>query len=432
MDTYLVGGAVRDQLLGKEAVDRDYVVVGSTPAEMEAAGFLNVGLDFPVFLHPESREEYALARTERKGARTPHLDFDSSVTLVEDLWRRDLTVNAMALDDSGGLIDPYGGARDLAFGVLRHVSDSFRDDPIRILRVARLAARYTDFTVAPETMALMCTMVAAGDVDSLVPERAWKELSRGLMEGKPSRMFELLRECGALVRILPELDRLWGVPQPALPHPEIDTGVHVMMVLDMAARLGAPLTVRFAALCHDFGKGTTPADVLPKHHKHELRSYDLLKPVCRRLKVPSDCRAVAELVAREHGNVHASMGFGPGPIVRLLQRCDAVRRPERFAEILFACECDARGRLGLEERPYPQRERLTAALALARGVDTEAVAAKLIGLGQSGPEIGEGIHGARVIAVAAGFDALPHPPAPVAPAAPDSEEPAKASRRPKP
>ena len=421
MKAYLVGGAVRDRLLGIPVNDRDYVVVGSTPAAMEAAGYLNVGLDFPVFLHPETREEYALARTERKtgaGYRGFVVTTGEHVTLKEDLWRRDLTINAMAEDEHGVVIDPHGGRRDLNLRVLRHVSESFTEDPVRILRIARLAARYADFTVAPETMALMGSMVRAGEVDALVKERLWKEISRGLMEGMPSRMFEVLRECGALARVLPELDALWGIPQPEAHHPEIDTGVHVMMVLDVASQMDAPLAVRFACLCHDFGKGTTPIDILPRHHKHELRSVDLLHPVCDRWKVPGDCRALAAVVAGEHGNIHASMTFGPAPLVRLLERCDAVRRPERFADALMACEADARGRLGLEDRPYPQRARLLAVLELARSVDAGAVAAKFSALGQSGPEIGEGIHAARIGAVAAGFDALPFPPAPAVPTTP--------------
>jgi tRNA nucleotidyltransferase (CCA-adding enzyme) len=415
MKTFLVGGAVRDHLQGLPATDLDYVVVGSTPEAMIAAGYTPVGLDFPVFLHPVTKDEYALARTERKtgpGYRGFVVASDATVTLEEDLWRRDLTINAMAMDANGLVIDPHGGRRDLADKVLRHVSPSFTEDPVRILRVARLAARYKGFTVAPETVELMRSMASTGEVDSLVPERVWKELSRGLMESTPSRMFEVLRECGALERLLPELNALWGIDQPAAHHPEIDTGIHAMMVIDMAAQMNAPLTVRFACLCHDFGKGTTPKDILPKHHKHELRSVDLLHPVCDRFKVPSECRELAAVVAGEHGNVHASLTFGAAPMARLLDRCDAIRRPVRFSDALLACECDARGRLGFENRLYPQRPRLLAALELARSVDTAAVAAKLVGLGQSGKEIGEGVYGARVCAIQAGFDALPHSPGP--------------------
>jgi tRNA nucleotidyltransferase (CCA-adding enzyme) len=411
MNIFLVGGAVRDQLLGRPASDRDYVVVGSNPQEMLDAGFFSVGADFPVFLHPESGEEYALARTERKTGPGYHgfaVRSSPSVTLAEDLRRRDLTINAMAMTSAGDVIDPHGGRIDLGAKVLRHVSASFSEDPVRILRVARLAARFTDFTVAPETMVLMASMTRAGEVDALVPERVWKEVSRGLMEAKPSRMFEVLRECGALARIFPELEALWGVPQRAEHHPEVDTGVHVMMVLDMSARLGAPLDVRFACLCHDLGKGTTPTEMLPRHHDHEGRSVELLHPVCDRWKVPSDVRGLAHLVAAEHTSVHASFAHGPTPLARLIDRCDAFRRPRRFAAALLACECDARGRLGHEESAYPQRQRLLAALALTTSVDTRAVAGKFAALGQSGPAIGEAIFAARAMAVQAGFNALPH------------------------
>lgn len=327
-----------------------------------------MGRDFPVFLHPQTHEEYALARTERKsgrGYRGFAVQASPEVTLEEDLSRRDLTINAIAqpADAAGasasdpsathGLCDPYGGVRDLQARVLRHVTDAFREDPVRILRVARFAARFTDFTVAPETLALMREMVEAGEVDHLVAERVWQELARGLMEPAPSRMFEVLRACGALAVLLPELDRLWGVPQRAEYHPEVDTGVHVMMVLDMAARLQAPLAVRFACLVHDLGKGTTAADVLPRHIGHETRSAELLRDVCERLRVPVDCRETADVVAREHGHIHRSADLNAAALVRLLERCDALRKPARFAEVLLACECDARGRLGFEETPYP-------------------------------------------------------------------------------
>lgn len=404
--TYLVGGAVRDQLLGLPVNDHDYVVIGSTPEKMIESGFQRVGLDFPVFLHPVSRDEYALARTERKsgpGYRGFTVESDSTVTLEEDLWRRDLTINAMAMDEHGVVIDPHGGQRDLFSKVLRHVSSSFAEDPVRILRVARLAARYEGFRVAPETRAMMKSMVESGEVDALVPERIWKELSRGLMEAKPSRMFEVLRDCGALNRLLPELDNLFGVSQVPAYHPEIDAGEHVMMVIDMAAKLNAPLTVRFACLCHDFGKGTTSEDILPHHYKHESRSVDLLKPVCDRFKVPSECRELALVVAAEHGNIHASLSFDATPLTRLFDRCDAIRRPERFAEALLACECDARGRFTFEDRPYPQRARLLAALKFARNVDTSVVAAELIARGQLGPKIGIGITLARITAIKNGL-----------------------------
>jgi tRNA nucleotidyltransferase (CCA-adding enzyme) len=414
MDIYMVGGAVRDKLLGLPVQDHDWVVVGATPEDLTAQGFLPVGKDFPVFLHPHTREEYALARTERNTARG-YRGFEvyaaPEVTLEQDLARRDLTINAMAAPahaekvsngfepDFDALIDPYGGRTDLQAKVLRHVTGAFCEDPVRILRLARFAARFPDFSVAPETLALMQAMVADGEVDGLVPERVWQELARGLMEGTPSRMFDVLRDCGALQHLLPEVAALWGVPQRAEYHPEIDTGIHLMMVLDMAARLGAPLPVRFACLCHDLGKGSTPADMLPRHIGHEERSADLLKGLCQRLRPPTDCREIADVVAREHGNIHRSGECSPAAVVRLLERCDAFRKPQRFADILLACECDARGRLGLEQRPYPQRPKLLQALAAAQAVATERVAAEAMAAGQSGPQIGQRIHQARVEAV---------------------------------
>ena len=412
MQTYLVGGAIRDALLGRPGSDRDWVVVGATPEEMSDQGYLPVGRDFPVFLHPQTREEYALARTERKSApgyRGFVVHASPEVTLEQDLARRDLTVNAIALPaehagatpDLAHLVDPFHGRRDLQDKVLRHVTDAFREDPVRILRVARFAARFADFSIAPETLALMREMVAAGEADALVPERVWQELARGLMEARPSRMFELLRECGALAVLLPEVDRLWGVPQPEAHHPEIDTGRHLMLVLDMAARLDAPLAVRFACLVHDLGKGTTPAEVLPRHIGHEQRSVGLLREVCERWRVPVELRELAEVVAREHGNIHRSAGLGAQALVRLLERCDAFRKPARFEQALLACECDARGRLGMEERPYPERQRLLDALAAARSVQTETVAHAAQQAGATGPRIGEAIARARVAAVAA-------------------------------
>ncbi|MEJ7928626.1 multifunctional CCA addition/repair protein [Ramlibacter sp. AN1015] len=404
MQIYEVGGAVRDALLGLPVHDRDWVVVGATPEQMILAGFLPVGKDFPVFLHPETREEHALARTERKTARGYHgfsFHADPGVTLEQDLARRDLTINAMARGADGVLVDPYGGQRDLHARVLRHVTEAFREDPVRILRLARFAARFADFAIAPETLTLMRAMVEEGEADALVAERVWQELARGLMEARPSRMFEVLRACGALARLLPEVDRLWGVPQRADYHPEVDTGVHLMMVLDMSARLRAPLPVRFACLTHDLGKGTTAPDVLPRHIGHEERSARLLKGVTARLRVPTDCRELAEVVAREHGNIHRSAGFGAAALVRLLERCDALRKPDRFADALLACECDARGRLGLEESPYPQRAHLLAALAAAQSVDTAAVAQRAQSAGAAGRTIGEWVHRARVSAVAA-------------------------------
>ena len=403
MKTWRVGGAVRDALLGRPVNDHDWVVVGASPKELVDQGYLPVGKDFPVFLHPETREEVALARTERKTAPGYHgftFHADPAVTLEEDLQRRDLTINAMAQDDDGLIVDPYGGRKDLEARVLRHVSPAFAEDPVRILRIARFAARFHDFTVAPETTTLMSRMVEDGEVDALVAERVWQELSRGLMEERPSRMFEVLRSSGALARLLPEVDGLWGVPQPELHHPEVDTGVHLMMVLDTAARLGAPLTVRYACLGHDLGKGTTPEDEWPRHIAHEARSVKLVERVSERLRVPNDCRETAVTVAREHGNVHRSGSLDAAAVVRLLDRCDAWRRPERFADMLLACECDARGRLGKEDEPYPQRERLLGALKAARSVDTAAVAAKAAEQGRQGPAIADAIRRARQEAVA--------------------------------
>lgn len=389
MKLYLVGGAVRDALLGALTPehDRDWVVVGSTPEAMLQAGFLPVGKDFPVFLHPQTHEEYALARTERKTAAGYHgFSFYAAadVSLEQDLARRDLSINAMALpaellhgQDLAGLepqeieahlIDPYGGLADLRAGVLRHVSPAFSEDPVRILRLARFAARFHGFDVAPQTLALMQEMVAAGEVQALVAERVWQELAKGLMQPQPERMIELLRACGALAVLLPELNALWGVPQRADYHPEIDTGIHTMMVLRMAAHLQAPLPVRFAALTHDLGKGTTPADILPRHIGHEMRSVDLLRRVCQRWRVPSDCKDLALLVAKEHGNIHRCLELKPAALLRLLERCDALRRPERFAQVLQACECDARGRLGHEDKAYPQAAHLQLALQAAQSV----------------------------------------------------------------
>ena len=417
MQTYLVGGAVRDALMGLPVRDRDYVVVGSTPEAMVAAGYLPVGKDFPVFLHPQTRDEYALARTERKTAKGYHgftFYTDSEVTLEMDLVRRDLTINAIAVRAGSTssnsdfslknithfeLIDPYKGQSDIKAKVLRHVSLAFAEDPVRILRLARFAARFAGFSVASETMALMRRMVASGEVDALVAERVWQELARGLMEAKPSRMLQVLRQCNALAVLLPEVDRLWGVPQPEAHHPEIDTGVHLMMVLDMAATLDAPLPVRVACLLHDLGKGTTPADVLPRHINHETRSVDLLLPLCERLRVPLDCKELAVVVAREHGNIHRSMELNAQAVMRLLERCDAMRKPARFAQALLACECDARGRLGKQGDAYPQRARLSAALAAALAVATEPIAARAVSAGLNGPKIGEAIAQERVKAI---------------------------------
>nr|WP_133703097.1 multifunctional CCA addition/repair protein [Roseateles toxinivorans] len=404
MQTYLVGGAVRDALLGRPVTDRDWVVVGGSPTEMLAEGFVPVGKDFPVFLHPASHEEYALARTERKTAPGYHgfsVHAAPDVTLEEDLRRRDLSINAMAQDAEGRLIDPYGGQADLRNKVLRHVSEAFAEDPVRILRLARFAARFADFMVAPETQDLMGQMVACGELDALVAERVWQELARGLMEARPSRMFEVLRACGALARLLPEVDRLWGVPQPPAHHPEIDTGVHLMLVLDMSAQLRAPLSVRYACLAHDLGKGTTPVDQLPRHIGHEGRSVKLAAAIAQRLRVPRDCAELAEVVAREHGHVHGSLELSPAAVLRLLERCDALRQPQRFELALVACECDARGRTGMESRPYPQADRLRRAMAAALAVATAPVAAAAAERGAVGPEIGRAIQQARLEALVA-------------------------------
>jgi tRNA nucleotidyltransferase (CCA-adding enzyme) len=405
---YLVGGAVRDALLGPpysdRTSDRDWVVVGATPQALLAAGYKPVGQDFPVFLHPRTGEEVALARTERKAGRGYHgftVHAAPGVTLAEDLQRRDLTINAIAQAEDGTLVDPCGGQRDLAARVFRHVSPAFVEDPVRLLRLARLAARFTDFHVAPETQALLTKMVAEGEVDALVPERVWQEISRGLMEAQPSRMFAVLRQCGALARLLPELDRLWGVPQPPEHHPEVDTGQHVMLVLDQAAALNAPLPVRWAALVHDLGKGTTPPAEWPRHIAHEARSATLARQVADRLRVPNDCRELADVVAREQGNVHRSHTLNAAAVVRLLDRCDAWRRPQRFEQALVACECDARGRTGLEDRDYPQRERLLRALRAAQAVDAGAAVAAAAAAGAKGPALGAAVGQAREAAVAA-------------------------------
>ena len=416
MQIYMVGGAVRDRLLGLPVQDHDWVVVGATPEQMVAQGYLPVGKDFPVFLHPDTREEYALARTERKSGRgyKGFTVFTSpDVTIDEDLARRDLTINAIAAraDWTGTegqkdpeFIDPFHGRRDLRAKVLRHVTAAFREDPVRILRLARFAARFHDFTIAPETMALLREMVQEGEADHLVPERVWQELARGLMEDHPVRLFDVLRDCGALRVVLPELDRLWGVPQRPEYHPEVDTGVHVMMVLQQAARLRAPLPVRWACLMHDLGKGTTPADVLPRHIGHEARSARLLRAVAERLRVPTECTELAEVVAREHGNIHRSAELNAAALVRLLERCDAFRKPARFADALLACECDARGRLGMEDDAYPQRPRLLAALAAAQGVQTASVAQAAMAHGAQGAAIGQAVAKARAQAVQGWMD----------------------------
>ena len=488
MQIYLVGGAVRDALLGLPVQDRDWVVVGATPEQMVAAGFLPVGKDFPVFLHPVTKEEYALARTERKtapGYKGFVIHAAPDVTLEQDLARRDITINSIARYESAtrargifdasnrfidaeaaakpaasALIDPHGGQQDLRNKVLRHVTGAFREDPVRILRVARFAARFADFSVAPETMQLMREMVAHGEADHLVAERVWQELARGLMAHKPSRMFEVLRDCGALARLLPEIQ--WGSNSNAIaaqhaaatpvhrpmnqesgphsmprtdPPPEVDSGIHLLRVLDMSARLNASLPVRFACLCHALDSDTRPAGMLAKKsgadskfastvaRKQELargaettlepdpnlsnldasreeRGAKLLKSICQRLRVPTECRELAEVVAREHGNIHRSGDLNAVALVRLLERCDAFRKPARFAEVLLACECLARGRLGREASAYPQRQRLLGALQAAQSVATEPIATHAIATGATGINVGEMIHAARVAAVA--------------------------------
>ena len=406
MKIYQVGGAVRDALLGLPVHDRDWLVVGGTPEAMVAQGFTPVGRDFPVFLHPRTHEEYALARTERKsghGYQGFTVYTSPDVTLEEDLARRDLTINAIAApaDWTGdeGIFDPYHGVTDLHAKVLRHVTEAFAEDPVRILRVARFAARFTASSVAPETMALTQAMVQAGEVAHLVPERVWQEISRGLMEAQPERMFAVLRACGALAVLLPELDRLWGVPQRADYHPEVDTGLHTMLVLGQAVQQQAPLAVRWACLVHDLGKGTTPADVLPRHIGHEQRGAKLVRQVGERWRVPKECTELAELVAAEHGNIHRSLDLSPAAVLRLLQRCDALRKPERFAQALWACECDARGRWGFEAAAYPQRGRLAQALAVALGVATGPIAAQAVAAGKQGAAIGQAVDAVRVQAL---------------------------------
>ena len=400
MRIYAVGGAVRDELLGLPVQDRDYVVVGATPQDMLAQGYLPVGKDFPVFLHPQTREEYALARTERKAGRG-YKGFtvyaSPEVTLEEDLLRRDLTINAMARDEDGRFIDPQGGQSDLLGKVLRHVSAAFAEDPVRILRVARFAARFPEFSVAPETLALMRAMVDNGEADHLVPERVWQELSRGLMAEKPSRMFQVLRECGALAGLMPELDRLFGVPQPPEHHPEIDTGLHVMLVIDWAATQGLSLTARFAALTHDLGKGLTSLELWPRHHGHEAKSADLVKMLSQRLRVPADCRDLAVLTARYHGDIHRAQELRPETLLKILESADAFRRPQRFRELLLACEADFRGRPGYADRSYPQPARFQKALEVASAVDTAALASANPGNEKNA------IHRARVEAIKLGL-----------------------------
>ena len=379
MKVFEVGGSIRDALLGLQNQDRDYVVIGATPEQMITLGYKPVGADFPVFLHPDTHAEYALARTERKtapGYQGFVFHTSPDVTLEEDLARRDFTINAIARDTDGTLIDPYNGVADLNARVLRHVGNAFVEDPLRVLRGARFAARFAalGFQIAPETKALMQTMVQSGELDHLVAERVWQELSRGLMEPVPSKMFEVLRDCGALPRLLPEIDRLFGVPQTAKSHPEIDTGVHVMMVLDYAASKNHPLPIRFAALCLDLGKGITPQKSWPHHPGHEKSGVQLLDGMCDRLRIPTDCRDLARMAARWHGDAHAALQLRAEQLLALMDATDALRRPERFHDFVEACVCDHHGRLGFANAPYPQKEFLLAALSTLQTIDFSAVA----------------------------------------------------------
>ncbi|MEN8170552.1 MAG: multifunctional CCA addition/repair protein [Pseudomonadota bacterium] len=400
MKIYLVGGAVRDALLGIEPKDHDWVVVGATPQQMLELGYQAVGKDFPVFLHPETKEEYALARTERKTGPGYHgFEFHASpeVTLEEDLIRRDLTINAMAQDSDGNIIDPFNGREDLENGRLRHVSDAFIEDPVRILRIARYAARFArwDFRVAHGTHALMKKMVVNGEVDALVAERVWQELERSLGEESPARFFEVLRNCGALARIFPELDALFGVPQPKQHHPEEDSGIHTLMVLEQAARLSPDRLVRFAALVHDLGKGTTPADEWPKHIEHEARGVPLVKEMCDRLRIPKEYRELAILVTREHLNYHRAAELRPATLLKLLERTDAFRRPERLEQFLLACEADSRGRTGFEDQHFVQPGLFRRAYHAAMQISAREV----VDSGFSGKAVGEELHRRRINAI---------------------------------
>ncbi|HET6655525.1 MAG TPA: multifunctional CCA addition/repair protein [Gammaproteobacteria bacterium] len=401
MEIYLVGGAVRDRLLQLPVSEQDWVVVGATPDDMLARDFRPVGKDFPVFLHPETNEEYALARTERKSGRGYYgfeVDASTGVTLEDDLRRRDLTINAMAQTPDGELIDPYGGQRDLDARVLRHVSPAFEEDPLRVLRVARFAARFATlgFSIAPETLALMRRMADSGELATLVPERVWKETSRALMDETPRVYFQTLRECGALAAVFPEVDALFGVPQPPKHHPEVDTGVHVLMVIDQAARLSSDLAVRFGALVHDLGKADTPADVLPSHHGHEARGVKHVEALCRRLRTPRALRDLGVIVSRWHLHCHRADQLKPDTVLKVFEGTDAFRRPERFEQFLLVCEADARGRAGLENRDYPQPDYLRGALKAAQAVDARQLAEE----GLAGAALGQRLRELRREAIA--------------------------------
>lgn len=399
MQVYLVGGAVRDHLLGHPYHEKDYVVVGATPEQLLAQGFQPVGKDFPVFLHPETKDEYALARTERKSGHGYHgFEFhtDPSVTLEQDLIRRDLTINAMAMDNDGNVYDPYGGQQDLCNKVLRHVSDAFVEDPLRVLRIARFAARYhaLGFVVAPETLLLMQELAESGELDALTPERVWKETSRALMEAHADVYFETLRTCGALKVLFPELDALFGIPQRPEYHPEIDCGVHTMMSLQQACRANYSLDVRFAVLLHDLGKALTPADELPRHIMHEERGIRPVTEVCDRLRVPTNTKQLALAVCKEHLKCHQALSLKPGTLWRLLQRLDVLRRPERVEAFVQACECDSRGRLGLEDRDYPQASYILEAIQVVRSIKAQDLPADV-----QGPDIGEMLIERRIKAI---------------------------------
>jgi tRNA nucleotidyltransferase (CCA-adding enzyme) len=399
---YLVGGAVRDRLLGRPVGERDWVVVGATPGELTEQGYTPVGKDFPVFLHPQSKEEYALARQERKVAPGYHgftTVFSPDVTLAEDLQRRDLTINAMAEDAGGHIVDPYGGQRDLEARLLRHVSAAFVEDPVRVLRVARFAARFANagFRIAPETEALMTHMTASGEIAALTPERVWRETARALLEPHPEVFFAILLKCGALGVLMPELAALDGVPQPAKWHPEVDSFVHVMLALAMAAQQGAALAVRYAVLLHDLGKALTPKEQWPSHHQHEERGIAPITALSQRLRAPNECRELALLTSQHHTLVHRALELRAATVMKLLTATDAFRRPERFADLLLACECDARGRAGLQSRPYPQADYLRQAHAAASAAHLSAQERA----GLAGPQIGAALQQQRLAAVAA-------------------------------